>query len=103
MEPSATNLMIQSAETKGEQAAQAEKGGGARSLLSSTKSETLTSYLGRGYCSAKGRETDSPDKLGLVELRAGADLLRVVSDLCRQRGRALTKFCDGREAIGEVD
>jgi len=42
-------------------------------------------------------------KLRLVELRAGADVLRVVSDLCKQRGRALLKFCDGREAIGEVD
>lgn len=42
-------------------------------------------------------------ELRLVELRAGANLLRGVSDLCRYRSRALHKFCDGREAIGEVD
>jgi hypothetical protein len=39
-------------------------------------------------------------KLRLVELREGANLLRAVSDLCKQRGRALHKFSDGREAVG---
>jgi hypothetical protein len=42
-------------------------------------------------------------RMRLVELRAGANLLRVVFDLCKQRGRALHKFADGREAIGEVE
>jgi hypothetical protein len=42
-------------------------------------------------------------QLRLVELRAGADLLRVVSDLCKQRSRALLKFVEGRSAIGEVE
>jgi hypothetical protein len=46
---------------------------------------------------------DQLRKLRLVELRAGANLLRVAGDLCKQRGRALHKFCDGREAIGAVD
>jgi hypothetical protein len=43
---------------------------------------------------------DELHKLGLGELREGASLLRAVSDLCKQRGRALHKFCDGREAVG---
>ena len=42
-------------------------------------------------------------KLRLVELRAGVGLLRAVGDLCKQRGRALHKFCDAREAVGAVD
>ncbi len=39
----------------------------------------------------------------LDELREGAGLLLAVSDLCKQRGRALHKFADGRQAIGAVD
>ncbi len=41
-------------------------------------------------------------KLRLGELREGAGLLLAVSDLCKQRGRSLHKFADGREAIGAV-
>jgi hypothetical protein len=47
--------------------------------------------------------SDQLHRLRLDEVRAGANLLRVVSDLCKQRGRAMHKFADAKEAIGAVD
>jgi hypothetical protein len=40
-------------------------------------------------------------KLRLVDLRSGAQLLLALSDELKDRGRALHKFADGREAVGE--
>jgi hypothetical protein len=47
--------------------------------------------------------SDQLHRLKLDEVRAGANLLRVVSDLCKQRSRAMHKFADAKEVIGAVD
>ena len=46
---------------------------------------------------------DERSLLGLDEVRAGANLLRTVADLCKRRSRVLHKFADAKEAIGVVD
>lgn len=47
--------------------------------------------------------SDQLHRLKIDEVRAGANLLSSVADLCKQRSRVLHRFCDSREALGESD
>ena len=46
---------------------------------------------------------DELHALELDEVRAGANLLRSVADLCKRRSYAMHKLADARERLGEVD
>ena len=39
----------------------------------------------------------------LDEVRAGANLLRTVADLCKRRSRALHKFADAKESLVTIE